>query len=98
MPRYRYEIEPRTEAVGGGWRLKLFEDDTEVDGGVFPADRHVNPHRGMAWFNGLPEQERARWLEKAGTGRAVDAWVEFLSDQAYIDAQCEGEERVASRK
>lgn len=33
---YRYEIEPRPAAVGGGWRLRLFEGEKEVGGGVFP--------------------------------------------------------------
>lgn len=33
---YRYEIEPRPAALGGGWRLRLFEGEKEVGGGVFP--------------------------------------------------------------
>lgn len=33
---------------------------------------------GMAWWNALTEQERARWSAIAGnTGRAVDAWNAF---------------------
>jgi hypothetical protein len=33
---------------------------------------------GMAWWNALTKQERARWSEIAGnTGRAVDAWEAF---------------------
>jgi hypothetical protein len=33
---------------------------------------------GMAWWNALTEQERARWSREAGnTGRAVDAWQAF---------------------
>jgi len=33
---------------------------------------------GMAWWNRLSEQERARWSRAAGnTGRAKDAWEEF---------------------
>jgi hypothetical protein len=31
----RYEIETRPVALGGGWRLRLFEGDEEVGGGVF---------------------------------------------------------------
>lgn len=32
----RFEISPRAPEFGGGWRLQLFEGDTEVGGGVFP--------------------------------------------------------------
>jgi hypothetical protein len=33
---------------------------------------------GMAWWNGLTEQERGKWAEIAGnTGRAKDAWEAF---------------------
>jgi len=38
---------------------------------------------GMTWWNGLSEAERARWMERAGnTGRAVDAWRAYLTEQA----------------
>ena len=32
-----YEVIPRSEDLGGGWRLRLLEDGEEVGGGVFPA-------------------------------------------------------------
>ena len=33
---------------------------------------------GMAWWNGLTEQERAKWSAIAGnTGRVRDAWEAF---------------------
>ncbi|MCF3948271.1 hypothetical protein [Acidiphilium iwatense] len=32
-----YEIEHRSDALGGGWRLRLTEDGEESGGGVFPA-------------------------------------------------------------
>lgn len=35
---YSYEITPRPDNLGGGWRLRLLEDDVEVGGGVFPPD------------------------------------------------------------
>ncbi len=39
MPQYSYEINPRPENLGGGWKLQLFEDGEEVGGGVFkPGD------------------------------------------------------------
>ena len=34
--RFSYEITPRPVELGGGWRLRLLEDDVEVGGGVFP--------------------------------------------------------------
>lgn len=33
---YKYKIDQRGLEVGGGWRLKLFENDIDVGGGVFP--------------------------------------------------------------
>jgi hypothetical protein len=36
---------------------------------------------GMAWWNSLPEQDRRRWMSRAGdTGRAADAWAVFKRD------------------
>jgi hypothetical protein len=32
---------------------------------------------GMAWWNGLTEQERTKWAAVANTGRAKDAWEAF---------------------
>lgn len=86
MTKYRYEIDPRSTELGGGWRLKLFEDDEEVGGGVFPADANADPHAGMAWFNRLLESERARWLKVAESARPVDAWAAYLREEAYQEA------------
>jgi hypothetical protein len=36
---------------------------------------------GMAWWNGLSGQERAKWANLAGTGRVVDAWELFKKSQ-----------------
>lgn len=35
---YAYEILPRPDHLGGGWRLRLLEDGQEVGGGVFPME------------------------------------------------------------
>lgn len=43
-----YQIDPRPDALGGGWSLKLFEDGQEMGGGVFPP---------------VPETERADFDE-----------------------------------
>ena len=36
-PGRYYTIDPRPDALGGGWKLSLMEGDTEMGGGVFPA-------------------------------------------------------------
>ena len=38
MREYSYQIAPRPETLGGGYRLRLLCDGAEVGGGVFPAD------------------------------------------------------------
>jgi hypothetical protein len=55
--KYSYQIEPRSIELGGGWRLRLLEDDTEAGGGVFPVE--VDSDAGIAWWNKCNEQERA---------------------------------------
>ena len=38
---------------------------------------------GIAWWNGLTEQERARWMQAAGnTGVAADAWAALKEGRA----------------
>jgi hypothetical protein len=34
--KFSYEIIPRPDHLGGGWRLRLLEDGQEIGGGVFP--------------------------------------------------------------
>jgi len=36
--KFSYEITPRSDDLGGGWRLRLLEDGVEVGGGVFPPE------------------------------------------------------------
>ena len=36
-PSFSFEVSPRSEAVGGGWNLTLFEGKEEMGGGVFEA-------------------------------------------------------------
>ena len=39
MSDYEYQIEPRPEHLGGGWRLRLLEFGEEVGGGIYePGD------------------------------------------------------------
>lgn len=37
---------------------------------------------GMAWWNHLTEQERAVWLQRAGSAVSADAWAEFQRGMA----------------
>ena len=57
---YSYQIEPRSDELGGGWRLRLLEDETEAGGGVFPIE--ANPETGITWWNECSELERAHWV------------------------------------
>lgn len=59
MSVYRYEIMPRPASVGGGWQLRLLEDDVEMGGGVFPASAD-EADRATAYDSALAEAEA--WL------------------------------------
>mgnify|MGYP003378109598 CR=1 FL=1 len=43
-PSFSFEVFPRSEDLGGGWNLKLYEDGEEVGGAVFPP---YPPKRGV---------------------------------------------------
>jgi hypothetical protein len=43
-----YDVEPRPGALGGGWRLRLWEGTTEMGGGVF-ASHDEAAEEGDAW-------------------------------------------------
>lgn len=58
-------------------RYRMTGDDlrqlSEAEGG-----NSTDEAMGIAWWNGLTEQERARWMLEAGnTGVAADAWAAF---------------------
>lgn len=64
MVTYSYEITPRPIELGGGWRLRLLEDNVEVGGGVFPPSNHaVNEVDALklAYFDA--EDVAYAWLE-----------------------------------
>ena len=65
-----YKIQPRLASLGGGWNLKLYENNQEAGGGVYPV-REDDPKAGMDWWNGLPETRRANWLMMAVVSHAV---------------------------
>lgn len=67
------------------------------DGGFYFLSGEETPTadelEGMAWWNGLDDYERRRWMKLAGdTGRAADAWAEwkrcvptFLDDDGPLE-------------
>jgi hypothetical protein len=94
---YSYEIASRPAELGGGWRLRLLQDGEEVGGGVFPTEQN-DPHQGMAWWNALPESQRALWLHVAHSARPADAYHAFLLAEAYDDAVGEAYAWLNSRE
>ena len=90
--KHSYEITARPAELGGGWKLRLLEGDEEAGGGVFPIEQDkADPQKGMDWWNGLQETERAWWLERAvergAVGTAAEAYTSYLLAEAYADAE-----------
>lgn len=90
-----YEIVPMADALGGGWKLRLFVDGQDAGAGVFPVLEET-AELGMSWWNSIPEQHRAYWLSKAGSAVPAEARHAYLLDDAYRDAQEEGEAWVGT--
>lgn len=86
-----YKITPRAPELGSGWKLTLLEDDEEAGGGIFPVAGE-SPETGIAWWNGLPVEERAFWLVKAASAVPAAARHAFLLAGAYDAALDEGED------
>ncbi|MFM0515394.1 hypothetical protein [Paraburkholderia sp. RL17-373-BIF-A] len=96
-PGYSYEIKPRPASLGGGWRLLLLEDGTEVGGGVFPVDAEADPQAGLDWWSRITGSERGHWLAKAGSAWPRDAWDAYLQQCAHDDALHEAMSWLESR-
>jgi hypothetical protein len=65
---YAYEILPRPDHLGGGWRLRLLEDGQEVGGGVFPVEAAVvglgmTREEALAEAFADAEAEAYEWLD-----------------------------------
>jgi hypothetical protein len=62
--KFSYEITPRPVELGGGWRLRLLESDTEVGGGVFPPEKGLKTHQEalQAAFDDA-EETAYQWLD-----------------------------------
>lgn len=95
--KYGYEVLPRAAELGGGWRLRLLEDDIEVGGGVFPLPWADEPQQGITWWNDMTEEFRAHWLAVAGSAVPADAWRAYLTEEAQGDAVEEGEAWLSTR-
>lgn len=94
---YTYEITPRARELGGGWKLRMLEDGQEVGGGVFPAV--VDEVAGIAWWNGMREDERAWHLQQCAPSVATvaNAYAAFLLVEAYNDAERTASDWLATR-
>lgn len=72
--RYTYELTPRPLELGGGWRLRLLEDELEVGGGVFPITA-IEPS------GALSETQRALLLTQAYDEAEAEA-LDWIADKA----------------
>jgi DNA polymerase III epsilon subunit-like protein len=78
--RFKYTIDPRPTDLGGGWRLKLLENDEEVGGGVFPVTPEASIddafadawYEGEGWLGSRPAQ-----IETEGAKQLQDAMIDI---------------------
>lgn len=89
-----YEIVPRPAALGGGWKLTLWEDGQEAGGGVFPVPGEP-PEAGIDWWNSMTEKQRGYWMTRAASAVPADARRAYLLAEAYEDARQEGQNWTA---
>lgn len=62
--KYSYEIISRPVQLGGGWRLRLLEDEEEVGGGVFPPVEDIeNTQLAVQSAFDDAESEAYAWLD-----------------------------------
>lgn len=85
-----YKIHARPRNLGGGWNLKLYEDNQEADCAAYPVQQE-DPHVGIEWWNGLHETRRAHWLMVAASAKPAAARHAYLLVEAYNDAKGKGE-------
>jgi len=85
-----YKIQARPRNAGGGWNLKLYENNQEAGGGAYPV-RREDQHAGMEWWDALPETRRAHWLVMASSAVPAGARDAYLLVEAYNEAMGAGE-------
>lgn len=93
---YCYHVTPRSDELGGGWKIQLLEGEREVGGGHFPK-RCDDPDGISAWWDGLGAEGRLHWLGIARSDDPAQAWHAFSDDQAWQEACDFGEEWLATR-
>ena len=86
----RYQISARAIALGGGWKLTLFENGQEVGGGIFPVPEE-SPEAGIEWWNSLEGKERGYWMLRAESAKPADVYHAYLLGKAYTEAMKQGE-------
>ena len=61
----RYTITQRPASLGGGWSLKLFDEDgEEMGGGVFPPDEAAeSPEQSLLWAYNDADAEGSEWVQ-----------------------------------
>ena len=93
---YSYEIKPRPDELGGGWKVTLLQDGQEVGGGVCPVPEE-DSQAGMDWWNSLTEKRRAHWLTMAASAMPTAARHTYFLAEAYNDVQDEAEAWMSAR-
>lgn len=88
-----YEIKPRPESLGGGWKLALLQDGQEAGGGVFPVPEDA-AETLMGWWHSMPDTQRRHWVKVAGSDIPANVRYAFLLAEARNDAEIEGEKWV----
>lgn len=48
------------------------------------AERDISALRGMAWYNGLTERERAEWHAKASSAAAADCYAAYRRERGGL--------------
>lgn len=97
--RYSYEIKPRPQELGGGWKLRLLDGDTEAGGGVFPVEQ--DEAAGIDWWNDMRENQREWWIERTvergALPTAAEAYITYLLAEAHADAEATAYDWLDSR-
>ena len=94
--KHSYEINPRPVELGGGWQLRLLEDDKEMGGGVFPV-AEGDSETVMTWWDEWPEQGRAHWVAVAMSNIPAHAHHAYMLAEACADAEATAYEWLDSR-
>lgn len=72
---YSYEITPRPDHLGGGWRLRLLEDGEEVGGGVFPpVDGIEDAQEALQAAQDEAMGEALDWMDSHSPGGYTGSW------------------------